>query len=101
MPTYDYLCNSCDHRFELFQSIKAGPKRKCPECGRLTLRRLIGPGAAIIFKGSGFYQTDYRSGSYKKGAEAEKKVGSNGDSKKDGAKSKSQESQAKTGTNAS
>ena len=99
MPTYDYLCNSCDHRFELFQSIKASPKRKCPRCGRLTLRRLIGPGAAIIFKGSGFYQTDYRSGSYKKGAEAEKKADSNGDAKKDEAKSK--KSQAETGATAS
>ena len=89
MPTYDYQCNSCNHRFELFQSIKAGAKRKCPKCGRLTLRRLIGPGAAIIFKGSGFYQTDYRSGSYKKGAEAAKKADSNGDSKTDAAKGKS------------
>ena len=73
MPTYDYQCDSCDHAFELFQSITAATKRKCPECGRLKLRRLIGPGAAIVFKGSGFYQTDYRSASYKKGAEAEKK----------------------------
>ena len=84
MPTYDYLCDSCDHQFELFQSITAGVKRKCPECGRLKLRRLIGPGAAIVFKGSGFYQTDYRSDSYKKGAEADKKSREDkpGDSKK-------------------
>jgi putative FmdB family regulatory protein len=102
MPTYDYECNSCDHRFELFQSIKAGPKRKCPECGRLTLRRLIGPGAAIIFKGSGFYKTDYRSGSYKKGAEAAKKASSNGDSKTEPSKGKSgKESKSKSGANAS
>ncbi|NQU25216.1 MAG: zinc ribbon domain-containing protein [Candidatus Nealsonbacteria bacterium] len=74
MPTYDYVCGACEHEFELFQSIKAGPKRKCPECGRLKLRRLIGPGAAIVFKGSGFYQTDYRSESYKKAAAAEKKA---------------------------
>ncbi len=60
MPTYDYVCNACEHEFELFQSIKSGPKRKCPECGRLKLRRLIGPGAAIVFKGSGFYVTDSR-----------------------------------------
>jgi len=71
MPTYDYLCEACDHRFELFQSITAHPKRKCPECGRRKLRRLIGPGAAIIFKGSGFYQTDYRSDSYRKKASSE------------------------------
>jgi len=80
MPTYDYVCDACDHRFELFQSITANTKRKCPQCGRLKLRRLIGPGAAIVFKGSGFYQTDYRSESYKQGANAEKKSGSNGTS---------------------
>jgi len=80
MPTYDYVCNACDHRFELFQSITANPRRKCPKCGRLKLRRLIGPGAAIVFKGSGFYQTDYRSDSYSKAASAEKRNGSNGSS---------------------
>ena len=73
MPTYDYRCAECGHELELFQSISESPKRKCPECGRLKLRRVIGTGAAIIFKGSGFYQTDYRSDSYRKGAEAEKK----------------------------
>jgi putative FmdB family regulatory protein len=73
MPTYDYQCDACDHAFELFQPITAATKRKCPECGKLRLRRLIGPGAAIVFKGSGFYQTDYRSASYKKAAEADKK----------------------------
>jgi len=74
MPTYDYLCDACEHEFELFQSIKEGAKKKCPECGKLKLRRLFGTGAAIVFKGSGFYQTDYRSDSYRKGAEAEKKA---------------------------
>lgn len=68
MPHYDYKCDACDHEFELFQSITAKPQRKCPECGRMKLRRLIGPGAAIVFKGSGFYKTDYRSESYKKAA---------------------------------
>ena len=72
MPTYDYKCNGCGHRFELYQSMKDSPKRKCPECGKNTLERLIGTGAALIFKGSGFYQTDYRSESYKKAAEADK-----------------------------
>jgi putative FmdB family regulatory protein len=80
MPTYDYVCDACDHRFELFQSITAKPERKCPVCRRLKLRRLIGPGAAIVFKGSGFYKTDYRSESYKKGAEAEKKFRTDGES---------------------
>jgi len=74
MPTYDYVCDACQHSFELFQSIKDQPKRKCPACGKQKLRRLIGPGAAIVFKGSGFYKTDYRSESYKKAAKADKKT---------------------------
>ena len=73
MPTYDYECGVCGHTFELFQSIKEGAKRKCPECKRLKLRRLFGTGAAIVFKGSGFYQTDYRSDSYKKAEAADRK----------------------------
>jgi len=73
MPTYDYRCEACNHQFELFQSITAEVKRKCPACGKLKLRRLFGTGAAVVFKGSGFYQTDYRSESYKKGEKAEKK----------------------------
>jgi putative FmdB family regulatory protein len=72
MPTYDYQCDACGHKFELFQSITAAPEKKCPECKKNKLRRLIGAGAAIVFKGSGFYQTDYRSDSYKKRAEADK-----------------------------
>ena len=74
MPTYDYVCDACGHEFELFQSIKAVPEKKCSQCGKNKLRRLIGPGAAVIFKGSGFYQTDYRSKSYTQGAEAAKKA---------------------------
>jgi putative FmdB family regulatory protein len=74
MPTYDYVCDGCEHEFELFQSMTESVKRKCPECGELKLRRLIGPGAGVIFKGSGFYQTDYRTDSYKKAADAEKKA---------------------------
>ena len=72
MPTYDYVCDACEHSFELFQSMSSPPEKKCPECRRRKLRRLIGPGAAIVFKGSGFYKTDYRSESYKKAAAAEK-----------------------------
>jgi putative FmdB family regulatory protein len=86
MPTYDYVCDACDHEFELFQSITDSVKRKCPECGKPKLRRLIGTGAAIMFKGSGFYKTDYRSESYKKQAAADKSHGS-GDSKSSEAKS--------------
>jgi putative FmdB family regulatory protein len=72
MPTYEYQCGSCEHTMEAFQSITAKPLRKCPECGRLKLKRLLGTGAGLIFKGSGFYETDYRSESYKKAAESEK-----------------------------
>ncbi len=80
MPTYDYRCKACSHEFELFQSMKDSPKRKCPECGKNALERLIGTGAALLFKGSGFYETDYRSDSYKKAKEAESKS-SSGESK--------------------
>ncbi|MGC8640143.1 MAG: FmdB family zinc ribbon protein [Isosphaeraceae bacterium] len=72
MPTYDYVCDACGHEFEAFESIKAEPQKNCPECKTPKLRRKIGAGAAILFKGSGFYQTDYRSESYKKAAKAEK-----------------------------
>lgn len=72
MPTYDYKCGACGHQFEHFQSMKDAPLRKCPKCAKSKLERLIGTGAAIIFKGSGFYQTDYRNESYKKAAEADK-----------------------------
>jgi putative FmdB family regulatory protein len=72
MPTYDYVCDGCKHEFEAFESIKADPQTTCPECRETTLRRKIGGGAAILFKGSGFYQTDYRSDSYKKSAQADK-----------------------------
>jgi putative FmdB family regulatory protein len=71
MPTYDYICDHCSHEFEAFESIKADPQTVCPECAEAKLRRKIGAGAAILFKGSGFYQTDYRSESYKKRAKAD------------------------------
>ena len=72
MPTYDYRCDACGHELEEFQSMSAKPKKKCPDCGKNKLVRLIGTGAGIIFKGSGFYETDYRSEGYKKDAKAEK-----------------------------
>lgn len=74
MPTYEYRCNACEHEFEQFQSIKASPIKKCPACGRQKVERLISGGGAVLFKGSGFYETDYRSSSYQKAAEAEKKA---------------------------
>jgi putative FmdB family regulatory protein len=83
MPTYDYICDECGHEFEAYESIMAQPRTDCPECKQLKLRRKIGPGAAILFKGSGFYQTDYRSDSYKKAAEADKSS-SNGATKTSG-----------------
>ena len=86
MPTYDYECDKCGHKFELFQSITAPVEKKCPQCHKPSLRRLFGAGAAVVFKGSGFYQTDYRSESYKKGAEAAKKKAS---AKKPSSKGKS------------
>ena len=64
MPTYDYACRACGHRFEEFQPISAAALTKCPACSKKKLERLIGAGAGVIFKGSGFYQTDYRSSSY-------------------------------------
>lgn len=72
MPTYDYRCGACEHVWEEFQSIKAEPTKKCPSCGKKKAVRLIGAGAGLIFRGSGFYLTDYRSDAYKKSAEADK-----------------------------
>ncbi|MBC8871141.1 MAG: zinc ribbon domain-containing protein [Planctomycetes bacterium] len=102
MPTYDYECDACDHSFELFQTISEPLKKKCPECGKMRLRRLFGTGAALLFKGSGFYQTDYRSESYKKGAKADKKAnestsgdGKASDKKASGSKKK-EKAKAKT-----
>ncbi|HEX5135693.1 MAG TPA: zinc ribbon domain-containing protein [Planctomycetota bacterium] len=60
MPTYDYRCDACGHAFDAFQSITEPALKKCPKCGKNRLRRLIGAGAGIIFKGSGFYETDYK-----------------------------------------
>ncbi len=74
MPTYDYECSACDYRGEVFQKITDSPLKKCPSCGKPKLIRLFGTGAAIVFKGSGFYQTDYRSDSYRKAAESENKA---------------------------
>ena len=71
MPTYEYKCTECGYRFEVFQPISDDPIKKCEKCGG-AVKRLIAAGTGLIFKGSGFYQTDYRSESYKKAAEREK-----------------------------
>src|SRR3954471_3013662 len=61
MPTYEYVCPKCDHAFEQFQSMKDEPLKKCPKCKKTGLKRLVGGGAGLIFKGSGFYITDYKN----------------------------------------
>ena len=83
MPTYDYSCDACKHEFEVFEPITAQPQKNCPKCKKNKLRRLFGAGGGLIFKGSGFYQTDYRPESYKKAAEADKPKTESADSSKD------------------
>ncbi len=78
MPTYEYKCDACGNQFERFQSITAAPVKRCPECGKAKVRRLIGTGAGLIFKGSGFYITDYRDKSYADKAKAETGGGGGG-----------------------
>ncbi len=97
MPTYDYQCRSCSHRFEHFQSMKDRALRKCPRCGKPALERLIGTGAAVLFKGSGFYQTDYRSESYNAAKKAEAGSGASGDN---GAASPAKHQSASAGSGA-
>ncbi len=95
MPTYEYRCGECGHEMETFQSITAKALRECPECSKNGLKRLIGTGAGFIFKGSGFYETDYRSESYKKGAESAKKASDKKSEAKSEKKSESKKSDSK------
>ena len=88
MPTYDYECDNCGYTFELFQRINEPHKKKCPECKKMKLRRLFGTGAAVLFKGSGFYETDYRSESYKTAAKKAKEAESSTKSTAKSAESK-------------
>ena len=74
MPTYEYECDACHHNFDEFQSMSEPALTKCPKCRKKKLRRVFGAGAAVIFKGSGFYQTDYRSESYKQAAKADQEA---------------------------
>jgi putative FmdB family regulatory protein len=78
MPTYEYVCDNCGYEFEQFQSMKAKSLRKCPKCSKNKLKRLIGAGSGVIFKGSGFYETDYRSKNYR---DSEKKERDSGEKK--------------------
>ena len=96
MPTYDYKCDACGHEFELFQQMSAPVKKKCPECSKLKLKRLIGTGSGVMFKGSGFYETDYRSDSYKKAAKADRES-SKPKEKKPEAKKKSETNKSSSG----
>jgi putative FmdB family regulatory protein len=73
MPTYEYACAKCGHHFEQFQSMRDAPLKKCPKCGKPALKRLIGGGAGLIFKGTGFYITDYKKSGGAKEAGGEKK----------------------------
>jgi putative FmdB family regulatory protein len=79
MPTYEYECPKCGHHFEQFQSMRDEPLKKCPKCHRASLKRLVGGGAGLIFKGSGFYITDYRKKGQTRPSEGESKPA--GDSK--------------------
>ena len=83
MPTYEYKCDACGYAFERFQSITADRIKRCPECGKAKVKRLIGTGAGMIFKGSGFYITDYRDKSYADKAKAESGGGSSTETKTD------------------
>ena len=100
MPTYDYECDACGHTEEVFQGINDAVLTKCPACGKKKYRRLFGSGAAIVFKGSGFYQTDYRSDGYKKAAAADKKPSDSGGSsdKKESKSKKSEGGKSKSGS---
>jgi len=99
MPTYEYICENCGFELEKFQSIKARPLRKCPDCGKPALKRLVGTGAGIIFRGPGFYQTDYRTESYKQGEKSEKgKTDTTAQEKKSEAKDSKTPDKTKTDT---
>src|SRR5262249_54324245 len=105
MPTYEYECKGCGHAFEEFQMMSEKPLEKCPKCGKKKLRRLFGTGAALLFKGSGFYETDYRSESYSRAAKADQEptssTSSSATSDTSGGKEASGASGAKGATGAS
>ena len=102
MPTYDYECDACGHTMEVFQNISEDVLTKCPQCKRKKLRRLFGTGGGILFKGSGFYSTDYRSDSYKKKAASDSSSASSGESKStDSKSSESKSSDSKSSSSSS
>lgn len=81
MPTYDYVCTKCGHELEVFQSMKDEPLKKCPQCKKPGLKRLLGGGAGLIFKGSGFYITDYKNKSGSSGGGQSSDSGTKSESK--------------------
>jgi putative FmdB family regulatory protein len=99
MPTYRYECQACGHTLEAFQSMTEKALRKCPACSKQKLQRLIGAGAGVIFKGSGFYETDYRSASYQAGASGDS--GKSGDSKDSGKSGDSSAAKSPSGDSSS
>ena len=97
MPTYDYVCGACDHAFEHFQSMTSRRLRKCPSCGKPKLDRLVGSGSGVIFKGSGFYETDYkRSGDSSGSSDSSKTSDSSASSPKSDSSSKSKDTSSST-----
>ena len=90
MPTYDYECDACGHKQEVFQNISDPLLEKCPKCKKKKFRRLFGAGGGVIFKGSGFYTTDYRGDSYTKAAAADKPSESSASSSSDSSSSKTE-----------
>jgi putative FmdB family regulatory protein len=96
MPTYEYKCDACGHAFEKFQQMSAAPIKKCPKCGKSKVRRLIGTGAGLIFKGSGFYITDYRDKSYADSAKADGGASGNGEAKTDSKSDSKSETKSET-----
>src|SRR5207247_2848565 len=96
MPTYEYECSACGHEFETIQNMSEGALRKCPKCGKLKLERLISGGAGVIFKGSGFYETDYKRN--RRGAETSKDSKEASESKAEKAKGEKPAESAKSET---
>ena len=94
MPTYEYKCTKCDHRFEMLQTMNEPPRKRCPECG-CKVERLIGAGAGLIFKGSGFYITDYVKGKDGKGKKSETEGKTNGKSNDNSVKKSAKNTESK------
>ena len=97
MPTYEYECTKCGHRFERFQSMTEEPVKRCPQC-RCKVRRILSGGAGILFKGSGFYETDYRSAEYRKREREERNKPAKPEAKKSSSGSETKKKPKATGT---